>query len=703
MFKKALPVFAAGYEEEMNILLGFYAEIGKTDSAILRVTGATQYKIFIGGKLVHHGPARTCDNKYRVDELDIAKYLTEKKNFVVIRLLSSNCNCYSAVADRGFLCAEVESEGEIIAFTGKNGNFACVLLDEHVQKTLRYSFQRPFSETYVLNPEKEIFNSDPVASSYKTVEVTEYEPKNYIARELYYPEFPLEESKKIIKKGSFIQGEAFEWVASREFNPTETFRCFPLEEIAVNVKAEFHSKKCSVTEVCDISAKDFSVEENSFVIADMGKELTGFIDISVEAVENSEIYVAFDEVLNGETVNVDRLGVVNIVKFTLEKGKYHLQTAEPYSFRYMQICVAKGSIKVSEAGIKRVGFYEITQKLNSENETEQKIYEAAIETFRQNTYDIFMDCPSRERAGWLCDSYFTGRSEFAFTGKNEVERAFLMNFILEDGDFPHLPHGMLPMCYPSDHLDGNYIPNWAMFFVIELEDYLMRSKDQSLVTAAKEKVMDLCEYFTKYENEHGLLEKLDKWVMIEWSKAQEFVQHVNFPTNALYSAMLESAGRLYGKPELIEKAEKIRAYIRKNAVVNGFFCDNQVRKDGKLGLSGHCTEVCQYYMFAFGVATPETNGDLWNILVQDFGPDRKKQGKFPEIYPANAFIGNYLRLDILYRYGLYDKVMEEINGYFLYMAEKTGTLWENDGDYASCNHGFASYVAVLMLKIRNKD
>ncbi|MBQ2881745.1 MAG: hypothetical protein IJE40_05710 [Clostridia bacterium] len=75
MFKKALPVFAAGYENEMNILLGFYTNVPKSEKAVLRITGVTQYKIFIGGAFIHHGPARTCHNKYRVDEIEISKYL----------------------------------------------------------------------------------------------------------------------------------------------------------------------------------------------------------------------------------------------------------------------------------------------------------------------------------------------------------------------------------------------------------------------------------------------------------------------------------------------------------------------------------------------------------------------------------------------------------------------------------------------------
>jgi hypothetical protein len=30
------------------------------------------------------------------------------------------------------------------------------------------------------------------------------------------------------------------------------------------------------------------------------------------------------------------------------------------------------------------------------------------------------------------------------------------------------------------------------------------------------------------------------------------------------------------------------------------------------------------------------------------------------------------------------------------MAEKTGTLWEHKNQAASCDHGFASYVAVMI-------
>ena len=142
---------------------------------------------------------------------------------------------------------------------------------------------------------------------------------------------------------------------------------------------------------------------------------------------------------------------------------------------------------------------------------------------------------------------------------------------------------------------------------------------------------------------------------------------------------------------------------------DGFYCDNAVYgEDGKAHLSGKCTEACQYYAFFCGVATPDHNPVLWERLLNDFGPERlvpakwpdlKPEAKWQNIYPANAFIGNYLRLELLCRYQENEKLLENIRGFFLKMANLTGTLWENENTNASCNHGFASHVIYWMDKL----
>ena len=144
----------------------------------------------------------------------------------------------------------------------------------------------------------------------------------------------------------------------------------------------------------------------------------------------------------------------------------------------------------------------------------------------------------------------------------------------------------------------------------------------------------------------------------------------------------------------------MRAVIREKSRIGLFFCDNAVRDaQGKMQLSGILTETCQYYAFYMGIATVVEDEKLWETMVEEFGPERKQKNLHPEIHFSNAFIGNYLRLDLLAQAGLYERLEENIRGYFDYMAKKTDTLWENDSDFASCNHGFASHVLVWLDRL----
>jgi len=443
---------------------------------------------------------------------------------------------------------------------------------------------------------------------------------------------------------------------------------------------------------------EIALKPNTFHTVDFGVNLTGFIGATLNVRAKTRLFATFDEILTDNDVDFKRLGCVNIVLYELEPGRYHVESFEPYTLRYLKLIVLEGDCDVSDLTVREyVNPHAARAQFATSDERYNRIFAAARQTFQQNAVDVFMDCPSRERAGWLCDSFFTSRVARDLCGETTVEKNFYENFLLP-AKFPYLPEGMLPMCYPSDHNDGVYIPNWALWFVVELEEYLERSGDRELVDALRPRVLRLLEFFKPYENADGLLEKLPSWVFVEWSKANSFVQDVNYPSNMLYARVLEAAARLYDLPDLAQKAARMRDTIRQQSFDGEFFVDNAVRKGGKLQVTRNRTEVCQYFAFFFGLATPQTQPKLWQALTTDFGPQRKLTKKYPEIHPANAFIGNQLRFELLSRDGRAQQVLDEALGYWLYMADRTGTLWEHDAPQASCNHGFASHAAHVFLR-----
>ncbi|WP_336101698.1 hypothetical protein [Paenibacillus phytohabitans] len=454
-----------------------------------------------------------------------------------------------------------------------------------------------------------------------------------------------------------------------------------------------------VNEAYDLTVNRY--EPCTYRTYDWGVNRTGFVRLKVRCITETVVYAVFDEILDDDQdIDPLRAHCVNAIGFELKSGEYELETIEPYTLRYLKLIVATGNCELNEISLRELANPDTKQaSFHSSSDALNAIFEAARETFNQNATDIYMDCPSRERAGWLCDSYFTARVEHWLTGASRVETNFIENFLLPD-TFAGIPTGMLPMCYPAD-LDwqpyGN-IPNWGFWFVLELEEYLQRTHHLEWKERMKTRVYDYLAYFVPFENEYGLLERLEGWVFVEWSKANDLVQHVNYPINMLYAGALAAAGRMFGDDTLLSKSKRICLVIREQSYNGTFFADHATRIDGALQLCEEMTETCQYYAFYFGIATLESHDELWTVLLNEFGPLRNALATYPDVHPANAFIGNYLRLDLLSRYREASRLIHEIEGYFLYMAEGTGTLWEHQDTSASMNHGFASHVVHWLFK-----
>lgn len=185
---------------------------------------------------------------------------------------------------------------------------------------------------------------------------------------------------------------------------------------------------------------------------------------------------------------------------------------------------------------------------------------------------------------------------------------------------------------------------------------------------------------------------MESWVFVEWSKANEWVQDVNFPSNMLYAYMLENIGWLYRDETLLQRSAMMKEIIRKRAYNGLFFTDHEIVSDDGYTNPGDVSEVCQYYAFFTGTATVESFPVLWDILCKKFGPTRKHTLEYQEIPFSNAFIGDYLRLEMLYKNQQYDQLLQDIKMFFAPMAKKTGTLWEDHQHKRSKCHGFASHV-----------
>lgn len=689
-FINAKPIYPEKYLLEKNISLFFIEEIDLKRNGNLKITSNNIYRLFDNGKLIGYGPSRASHNYFRLDEY----HLSKGHHYLVIELLSSHCNSYYTLNTNPFLVCEIY-DNNIYSYTGLDNHFKCYLNSSRYQKVSRFSYQRTFSESYHFSFNFHDFIEGKI-NPFSLIECQCFEHENYLNKNVEYVNFPRVGFKQI-EEGKFLYNEQIKPYEDRYMYLNE-LKIFPKNEWEVNPNDYISRLEYSLEKIdC--------LKQNTFVTYKLDHSYTGFIEFEIECLSDCEIYFIFDEIdasLGSKEpvkINFFRNTTQNIVSYEIKKGLFKHICFEPYTIQYLRLVIKKGEIKIKKIDFIKYESSEINKfKFEIENKKIKKIFSAAINTYAQNSVDILTDCPSRERAGWLFDSYFTSMSEFLITGQNKVEHNFLENYAYLK-QYQTLPKGMIPMCYPGEFPDGNFIPNWSMWYILELNEYLKRSNDQNLIDLSKEKIVGLLNYFVNFENELGLLEDLKGWIFVEWSKAndEEFIKGVNFPSNMLYSACLKAAGELLNDYKLIEKSNNVINKIKEYSFNGEFFIDNMIRVNNEFVLTNNITETCQYYAFYFNVATKEEYPNLFETLLKKFGPSRDYEKVYPHVYKSNVLIGDYLRLFILLRYGYLNEVKEETISYFYKMATLTGTIWEHDSVFASLNHGLTSCVLVILV------
>ncbi|MBQ8893962.1 MAG: hypothetical protein IJ043_06085 [Clostridia bacterium] len=686
MFKKAIPVWV---EQGLNTHLVFSAETTLDAPGLLRLAAADFYKLYINGEMVGFGPARTAEGYARVDEYPLA----EGKNIITAEVAGYRCRSLSTCFQNSFFIAEVEAEDQVLLYTGRD--FDCYRNDRRVQKVERYSVQRHFGEIYHLSPE----TLPPAKAEQAEVDL------QFIPRRVPFADLSVTEWSEYAMRGVFRPAEnptgrknAYSFAVDRE----PEWGYFPEEEIQ-----EFPFRWVGAQELAKTAgggSLPAVIGAGEWMMLDLGRVEVGFLRMTARASADSEVILAFCELCPEDIFQLSTMNAQTVVQYNIKSGmEAALETFEPYSFRKAAVFVKKGSITLKQFGFRNFA-RDLTDLIpRSFKDPElQSIYEGAVRTFAHNAVDLFTDCPSRERAGWLCDSYFTGRAEYFLFGKCPIEEAFLENFVLykNRGEFPE---GVLPMAYPGDghgvqkYGAFKFIPQWDMWYILEVCEYLTQRNPTADPETFRRSVMGILHFLEQYENELGLLEKLPSWNFVEWSKANDWTWDVNYPTNFLYAQVLEETGKLYGLPENLRKAEALRKTAIEMAFNGEVFVDNALRTEQGLENTRNVSEAGQYYAALFGkIDLNSPKYAQFKTNIYDSMADFQKKNEHFEHCPADAFIGLYLRMNVLLNLEDPKLMAENLKGFFGGMCALTGTLWEYKTPTRSLDHGFASFAALTL-------
>ncbi len=677
-------IWAVGKRDEMNFTLVFTHKRTVKGGEVLRLASDTSFRVTGNGKLVGHGPRRMAHGFAAINEYDLDEFAGKEVSLCI------ECNSYRTDGfylpnQQPFFAAEIISDGRAVA---TSLDFQAYEDNTRIQKVQRMSYQRGFLEV----------RDYTVKQSFTPVCVDEKEVCKLCEIQLPYPNFRVE-TAKCLGGGSALERTQYIRYDDSALNRNHTQQ-FEKKEQTCRITEDYDKMQF----VADTVGGEEQLSANRYLDYQLPRLASGFISFDVEVTEPIRIVIGYDEVLaqapqerramfqNGAPViNPFRYDKLSLASINLPVGTRNVCLFEPDAVQYIRLFAVGGKCKVQNVRLLCYENSEPCRTFSSEDKQLNLMYEAGVNTFRQNAVDVLTDCPSRERGGWFCDSYFTGRAEYHLTGNNLLEENLLRSILYR----PHLdgiPDEVFPMVYPADmSITRSYIPNWCMWTILELWHYLKRRNGKKeFVAAFRARVCTFLDYILKFGNEDGLLENLESWVFVEWSMANYMTSGVNYPTNMLFSAALKAAYELYGVENYRVIAHRMDEQILSQSFNGEYFVDQAKRdENGKLVLNTEWTETCQYYAFYLGYASKRTHPELYRTIFERLTPENLKE-ICPQMHPANAFIGLYLRFDYLSSIGEHEKVIEGLKRYFYPQAQRTHTYWEMIDESASCCHAFAS-------------
>ena len=456
---------------------------------------------------------------------------------------------------------------------------------------------------------------------------------------------------------------------------------------------------------------------------DFGKEVAGLFKVQVEAPAGTVVDIGWSEGLyqsdlmncwaessqpDGSVAPRELCDCYQALSYTCRGGGVEeFQSLFLAALRNVRIVFRAPSsqitpIKLHGLSIRTVGYpIERQGDFRCADENLNRIYEASVDTMVNSISDVYMDCPGRERSGWINDSYWAAVGLDTLSADTAFDRRFIRQFI--DSQVVVSENGMVAPNYPSEtsKWGQNPITNHALFWALQAERHLRLHGDDELKRAWLPGLRALFSALAAYRNSEGLLEDLPWDEFIDWSQYER--GPVMGMSNALYALALRKLGGLFGNPQWTEESD-----VTWNAVEEYFWDEGRqlyvdcLARDAEGGLrAGTRFSIVTNNVLLWTELPARKRADrVWHH-IRNFHPLSVSRG-FHRL-ETNLVRGNVYslmyRFDITGRRQALDLLVRDLKETYLPMFDCGQTTCGEDLGYEhSFCHGYNGYLAHIFVR-----
>lgn len=466
---------------------------------IIHVSADNRYKLYVNGKWIGLGPARSDANNWIYETYDISDYLSEGQNVVAAEVW--NFGQYKPWAQESLFTAFIV-QGNDAAASALNtpGSWYCYQSTAHTPVELNKEALGAF---IVVGPGDHIDGNN-YPWSWKSAD---YDHSAWKVPVAGYPGTPKGVGTDITH--ALVPRS----IPAMELTPLEGPVLKKINNRILGGKALKPFREHTVP-----------AHTVQTLLMDQGELITAYPELFLSGGKNASVTLTYAEALydqQGKKQHRDsvqnltiRGNADEVISDGMAKRKY--TTLWFRTFRYIQLTIETGDEPLTIHSLQPVFTaypFEENAYFASDRKDLQSLWNVGWRTARLCANELYYDCPYYEQMQYVGDARIQALISLYVSGDDRLMRKAI-------GDFYHsiLPEGLTQSRYPSE--PRQVIPTYSLFWVSMIHDYLWHRNDYLFAAEYLVSIQHVLQWFeNRIDDETGMLGGIAYWPFVDWTTA----------------------------------------------------------------------------------------------------------------------------------------------------------------------------------------
>jgi alpha-L-rhamnosidase len=473
----------------------------KPASFVINISADNRYRLFVNGRAVCTGPARSDLANWNFETVDIAPYLNSGNNILAATVWNfAEYRPYSQISYQTAFIIQGNSENESVVNTDRSWK---VIQDAGYFPN---PIDRAKIQTYIVTAEGEKVDGNRYVWNFEQLN---YDDSKWSpASQLWYP----------AKSRSY--GTDGNWM----FVP----RSIPLAEespqrFALVRRSDLENKTRAELAAFIAGSAPLAIpaHQKITILLDQSFLTNAYPQLICSKGKDAEIRLVYAEALidqnrhkgNRDSIEGKRIeGLAD--EFVADGGEHRLYSPLFFrTFRYLQLEIQTSAEPLLIEDMRSVftGYpFKENASFKSDQKQIDKLWQVGWRTARLCAVDTYFDCPYYEQLQYVGDTRIQAQLSLYVSGDDR-----LMRKAINDIGHSFIPDGLTQSRYPSR--DMQVIPTFSLWWVCMIHDFWMHRKDDAFVSAHLDGIASVLRWYTDKLANNGMLGSLSWWQFVDWS------------------------------------------------------------------------------------------------------------------------------------------------------------------------------------------